>query len=323
MMLVPRLSGGDYGETFVILMLLIDLVGTLLLFSIGRRRGNVAGLWVWLLGIPLLGVLSVLRFDIVPTVVAIAAMALIHRRPGWFGVLVGLGAALKAWPIVLLFGEWDRRRLVIAAGSALACVGFVIAVGAVIFGNPLSFLAQQGGRGLQVESVATAPWQLREIVTGTPVPELLRFGAWEIPSSAADAVSSALDVAALLILIAAASWWWLRDRAIRAGRKDLASETVASDFIFTIVLGLVVSSRVLSPQYMIWMLGLVAIVLSATDSRVRRPAWIVVGALILTNSAYGSAVNTLIRNLALIVAFVDASYSLWIQPAEVTHGKPR
>jgi hypothetical protein len=313
MMLLPRLSGGDYGQTFVILMLFVDLAGALILALFGRRRGSFTGLWVWLLGMPLLGSFPVLRFDVVPTVICIAALVVIHRRPAWFGVLVGLGAALKVWPIVLLFGEWDRRRLAIAAASALACVGLVVAAGAIAFGNPLSFVSQQGGRGLQVESVAAAPWQLREVVTGTPVPEVLRFGAWEIPSSAADFTATALDLATLLVLVTAAAWWWLRGRAIGAGREDLANETVARDFVFTIVLALVVTSRVLSPQYMIWLLGLVAIVLNAAESRVRRPALVVLGALVLSAGVHESAGNTLIRNLALLAALADATYSLWIQ----------
>ena len=311
LMLLPRL-GGDYGESFVILMLLFDLAGTLLLASFCWKRGNFTGLWVWLLGMPLLGAMPVLRFDLVPAVIAIAALVVIHRRPAWFGTMVGLGAAIKVWPIVLLFGEWDRRRLVTAAAAAAATMALVVAVGAVAFGNPLSFVGQQGGRGLQVEAVATAPWQLREIVTGTPVPEELRFGAWEIPSSAADAAATGLDLLALAVVVGAAWWWWRRDRAIRAGRTDLADATVARDFVFAIVLGLVVSSQVLSPQYLIWMLGLVAIVLTAPDSRMRRPAWIVLGALILSTSAYGSAANTLIRNTALVVAALDACYGLWI-----------
>ena len=36
-----------------------------------------------------------------------AALVVIHRRPAWFGALAGLGASIKVWPIVLLFGEWE------------------------------------------------------------------------------------------------------------------------------------------------------------------------------------------------------------------------
>ena len=51
----------------------------------GRRSGDFTGVLVWLPAMPLVGVYAVLRFDLVPTVIAIAALVVVHRRPGWFG----------------------------------------------------------------------------------------------------------------------------------------------------------------------------------------------------------------------------------------------
>jgi len=310
LMLLPRLGLGTYGESFVGLMLLVDLVGLGLLAQLGRRTGNYTGVWVWLLGIPLLGTFPVLRFDLVPTVIGIAALVVIHRRPAWFGALAGLGASIKVWPIVLLFGEWDRRRLFRAVAAAIAAIALVLLVSAIAFGDPARFLGEQNGRGLQEEAVATAPWQLRELITGEGPQRGIRYGAWEITSHNADVVAGLLKWLTLAALGAAAAWWWLRARAIRGGRTDLADAAVSRDFVFTIVLLLVVTSRVLSPQFMIWLLGLAAVVLTAGTTRLARPAWLVIGATILTTSAFGSAESTLIRNLGLIAATVDASIAM-------------
>ena len=119
---------------------------------------------------------------------------------------------------MILFGEWDRGRLLRSIAAAAVAIVAVLAISLSAFGNPLDFLGHQGGRGLQVESVAAAPWQLREVVNSTPVPEVLRYGAWDIPSEAADAVSRLLDLASLLVFAAAALWWLARDRAIRQVR---------------------------------------------------------------------------------------------------------
>ena len=310
LMLLPRLGFGTYGESFVALMLLVDLVGLGLLALLGRRSGNYTGVWVWLLGMPLLGALPVLRFDLVPAVIGIAALVVIHRRPYLFGALAGLGAAIKAWPIVLLFGEWDRRRLAHSALAALAAVALVFLASAIAFGDPLGFLGEQGSRGLQEEAVATAPWQLRELITGEAPARAIRYGAWEITGSTADTVASLLKWLTLAALGIAAAWWSYRARAIRSGRTDLGSATVSRDFVFTVVLLLVVTSRVLSTQYMIWLLALAAVVLTAGSTRLARPAWLVIGATILTTSVFGSAENNLLRNLALLAATIDASIAM-------------
>jgi hypothetical protein len=292
------------------MMLIVDLVGLGLLALLGRRSGNFNGVWIWLIAMPILGVYPVLRFDLVPTVIGIAALVVIHRRPALFGALAGLGASIKVWPIVLLFGEWHRRRLLISALSSILVIAVVFLVAAIAFGNLSTFIHEQSGRGLQEESVATAPWELRELVTNEPTPRVLRFGAWEIPTHTADVVAVVVEWLSVVVLAAAALWWWFRARSIHDGRTDLADASVSRDFVFTITLLLVVTSRVLSPQFMLWLLGLAAVVLTAGTTRLQRPAWIVVGATILTTSTLGSAEHILLRNTALVVAAIDASIAM-------------
>ncbi|MGN6254939.1 MAG: glycosyltransferase 87 family protein [Solirubrobacterales bacterium] len=310
LMLVPRLVSVGYGEAFVGLMLLVDLAGLLLLARLGRRSGDDTGVWVWLLGMPLLGVFALLRFDLVPTVIAIAGLLVIHRRPQWFGALAGLGAAIKLWPVLLLFGEWSRERLLRAVLAAAATVALVFAVSVIAFGDPAGFLSHGGERGLQEEAVATIPWQLEQIVSGDPYPRQIRFGAWEVATPAADTVAALLKWLTFAALLAAAAWWWLRARAIRAGCEQLAAAAMSRDFVFAVVLLVVVTSPVLSTQYMVWLLGLAAVVLSGGSPRLRRPAWIVVGATAVSTATFKSPELTLLRDLALLCATADAAVAM-------------
>ncbi|HET7589128.1 MAG TPA: glycosyltransferase 87 family protein [Solirubrobacterales bacterium] len=307
LMLLPRLLSVGYGEAFVGLMLLVDFTGLLLLARLSRRAGNDAGVWVWLLGMPLLGTFAVLRFDLVPTVIAIAALLAVHRRPAWFGALAGLGAAIKVWPVLVLFGEWDRSRLLRAGLAAVAAVALVCVTSAIAFGDPTGFLSHGGDRGLQEEAVATIPWQLEQIVSGDPYPRAIHFGAWEVATPMADSVATLLRWLSLAVLAAAAVWWRCRARAIRAGCRQLGEAAVSRDFVFTVVLLIVVVSPVLSTQYMVWLLGLAAVVLSAGTERLRRPAWIVVAATVVSTATFKSPELTLIRDLALLGAAVDAA----------------
>lgn len=310
LMLLPRLIPASYGGAFVGLMLLVDFIGFVLLARLGRRSGNDTGVWVWLLGLPLLGTFALLRFDLVPTVIAIAALLVIHRRPGWFGALVGLGAVIKLWPALLLFGEWDRPRLLRSVGAALAAIALVFLISTIAFGDTTGFLSHGGDRGLQEEAVASVPWQLGQIVSGDPYPRDIRSGAWEVATPTADTVATLLRWLTLAALAAAAVWWRFRTRAIRAGREELADPAVSRDFVFALVLLVVVVSPVLSTQYMVWLLGLAAVVLSAGTTRLARPAWIVVGATVLSTATFKSPELTLIRDLALLSATVDATAAM-------------
>lgn len=312
LMLIPRLSGGSYGISFVVLMLAFDALGFWLMTRFAKEERRDAGVWVWLLAMPLLFSLPVLRFDLVPTVIAIAALLVIHKRPGWFGALAGAGGMVKVWPLFVLFGEWDRQRLLRSLGAALAVIALVFAVSEIAFGDSFGFLSNQGGRGLQVEAVAASPWELRQVITDKPAPIAERAGTNEIATATADAVARALDVAAIAVFAAAGFWWWLRRREISRGRTDLTDPSLSRDFVFTVVLLFVVVSRVLSPQYMIWLVGLSAVVLSSERSRVSRPAWIVVGAIVLTAGLYQSPANFVIRNLALLYASLDAAVVLFL-----------
>jgi hypothetical protein len=324
LLLLPRVGWAAFGYDFVATMLILDLVGLVLLARLGEREGSDAGVWVWLLAMPMLRALPVLRFDLAPTVLAIGGLLVIHRRPALFGALAGVGAMIKAWPIALLFGEWDRGRLLRAAAGAAAAIVFIFVLSAFSFnGDELGFLKEENGRGLQVESVASLPWHLRQYVTGEEIDAGIRYRAWEIEDGGADVTAEVLKWLSLAALIGAGFWWLARSRAIRRGRDALADAVVSRDFVFTVVLLLVVTSRVLSPQYMIWMLGLSAVVLTARNSSIKRAAWAVVAAAILTTAAYGPmgaygttynvygpAFIMLIRNIALIVAAVDATWAM-------------
>jgi hypothetical protein len=316
LLLIPRIGvawfGLIYQQSFIVTMVLADLAGLAVMVYLARRTGRSVGVWVWLLAMPLLQAFPILRFDLVPTVLVMAALVVVHRRPTWFGALVGIGTSIKVWPIVALFGEWERKRLAISAIAAATAIALSFVAAGLFFGDQSTFFDNQNVRGLQVEAVGSIPWYVRQTVTGKVPPTVQRNGTLEIGSDLADAIAVALKWLGLLTLLLAALWWRARRRAIGRGRIDLADPAVSRDFVFAIVLAQVVVSRVLSPQYMIWMIGLCAVVLSAGTPRMRRPAWVVIGAVVLTAGAYQAPANMLIRNLALLIASIDAALAIFL-----------
>ena len=60
----------------------------------------MAGAWYWVCGVPLLGPVTVGRFDVVPVALSVAALC-VTGRGGVRGALTGAGAAVKVWPVTL------------------------------------------------------------------------------------------------------------------------------------------------------------------------------------------------------------------------------
>ena len=158
-------------------MLAGDLVVLLLLLAEHRRgTAHPAGMWAWVVLVPLLGAISWSRLDLVPVVFAAAALLLAARRPLLAGVMAGLGTAAKGWPVVLgLLFLRDRRWL---AGAVAA--GLVVAVvSTLLLGDTWSFLRHLSGRGIQVESPMALPWTIQQ-ARGTPVDGDFVNGTYEV-----------------------------------------------------------------------------------------------------------------------------------------------
>ena len=317
--LLPRLIPSHYGAAFVGLVLIADAIAALVLVSLSRRGGSAQGVWLWLLAIPVLGTLPLLRFDTIPTCIAVVALALVSARSRNFrsGLLVGLGIAVKIWPVLVLLAVRTRRGARSAVLAAAATVAAFLVVSWLVLGDALGFLGNHRGRGLELEAVAATPWYLRQALTGHAVDWAGRNGSVEIVSAKADLIARVLLVAMFGLAIALVIWWlrWTR-RPTRSGPD------VGRDAVFTAALLFVVLSEVLSPQYVIWLVGLGAVAVASPSCRVRRPVWITAVGVVLTaalvvhwgdlvhNGTVGAYLLSM-RNMVLLVAALDAALTMW------------
>ncbi|MBS2964571.1 DUF2029 domain-containing protein, partial [Actinocrinis puniceicyclus] len=126
-MLAPKLIahiGIGYVNSFFFVALGADaVVFRLLLGQADRiaaetgREAHLAGVWAWVLGGFALGPILFMRYDVIVTALAVGGMVATvkatTRRSGeradritWDlrGVLLGVGAVVKVWPVVLLAG---------------------------------------------------------------------------------------------------------------------------------------------------------------------------------------------------------------------------
>jgi hypothetical protein len=256
---------GAYPETVLVLSLLADAAFAVLLAVLGGGRRRVA-VAVWILAVPLLGATAYARFDLVPGVLAGVALLAWPLRPRLAAVAGAVATGLKLWPALVLpaLAAPASSRKAVTRGVA-ATGGLLVAASLLVAGwdRLVSPLTWQAERGLQIESVAATP----AMVAWALAPDRYAIGftehnAYEVAGPAVGellAVSGAVS----LLLVAGLLWLWLV--AFRRGR-DLGPEAVVW-LALAAVAAFVVTSKVLSPQYLLWLLPLSAAAVAVSGER--------------------------------------------------------
>lgn len=260
----PELTGFLIG--FAVMMLLIDAAFLTLLLSVGGARRFTAA-WFWVCFGTACGHVFWLRLDLFPAVLVGLFAALLFTRPAIGAGVLALATAVKLWPGVLaagLVGGLRRGatwlRVTVFAGTLLALAAVTWATS----GLPrlLSPLNYQGERGVQIESLAATPFLIEahrrpaEYWTGYAASK-----SFEISGPGTGVAVLVTDWAMIAVLLAAVAWagWNLvadRWRPLR---------TVA--FSLLLVLLLIATNKVFSPQYIVWVGPLLAVCLYVTRSR--------------------------------------------------------
>ncbi|MEU1539954.1 glycosyltransferase family 87 protein [Actinacidiphila glaucinigra] len=311
----------DYATAFFWLACAADLVAFALLLRGSRGEGRrPAGAYVWVLGVPLLGPTAYARYDVMVTAVAVAALLATVRRPRVAGALIAFGAMLKVWPVLLLTGVRDRRIwAAAAAGAGVLALGFWLWMP-----GAFAFLRFQGERGTEVESLGSLVFHIARH-HGWEGQVLLNYGSVEFLGPYVGLVS---DIALGLTAVA---FGWLLLWRLRA--RTYGPQT-AFDAAFTAVLLFTTTSRVISPQYMIWLIGLAAVCLTLRASVMALPAVLVLAATVLTlyefPVRFADVVGStdlgitllLLRNGLLVAASVIACRRLWVASARLP-SRPR
>jgi hypothetical protein len=207
----------------------------------------------------MLGPVMLSRFDLWPTMLALAALVAIVARREWagFGVL-GLATAAKIFPVVLLplAGVWVWKR----AGWRwmTACLGIFFAVLAACFvpyvvfspGGVWHSLSVQLQRPLQIESLGSAVLVNLHNLAGLAVTTVNGSGSQNLSGSGTATIADVQTGLQILALIAV--WVWFARG--EAGVERMVRASAAA------VVAFVAFGKVLSPQYMIWLIPLVPLI---------------------------------------------------------------
>jgi Glycosyltransferase family 87 len=245
------------------------------------RRGH-ASVWAALpfaaLAPLALGSVILSRFDLWPAALVVVALAaLVADRVRTGHALLGLGAAAKLYPGVLVpLGVayvWKRR----GRREATVCLGLAIGVTALIFlpflavapGGVWHSISVQLGRPLQVESLGSALLLAAHHTFGVAVTGETSHGSQNLQGTGADVVAIVLSI----VQVAVITGIWVAFARGRGGREALVRASAA------MLSAVVALGKVLSPQFLIWLIPVVPLV------RGRRGLWacaLLLAALVLT-----------------------------------------
>jgi hypothetical protein len=250
-------SQASYINLFSLEMAL-TLVVTLLLTALGARRLGGSGTWIlpaatFVLAALLLYPVAVTRYDAV--VALTLGLAVFFATLGGRYLLLayaslGLGTAAKFVPLLAVLPlALTRRGVARGCGVFLAVVALFFVPFALLGGRGLlQSFAYQAERGLQVESLAASVLMFLHSAKSI----VFEHGAFEVRGEGAGLATSLTPILTLLLLAVTgfAMWWEFR----RCGGLEVgAFPRHAAALILAFMLG----SRVLSPQYLIWLLPLV------------------------------------------------------------------
>jgi uncharacterized membrane protein len=240
---LPSLLGGSYATTFAWLM---AACGVVLVVVVALARPGAS--FFTALAPVLVGSLILSRFDLWPALLAAAALvALLSERHALGWGLLGAAVAAKLWPLafVPVALVWSHRRGRLRAslwGAAVVAAAFVPFL-VLSPGGLWSSLSGQLSRPLQIESVGAAvltTFGRPAIVTSHGSQNVVGHGA----------VAAVLTIAQAFALIAL---WVAFARGPATGER-LVRYAAACTCAF------VAFGKVLSPQYLLWLIPLVPLV---------------------------------------------------------------
>ena len=329
--LVPRLIASEeiaYRWAFAAEMLLFDAALVWLVAKRGERTIGAGRAVFWYsLGLGCLGGLPIARFDLAAAFLTFAAMmAWESNRAGIAGFLAGIGGLVKLFPIVVV-APWmvqnrDRRmRLsVILMSTVFIGAGLWWIIGGAGVAKSLHY---HSGRGLEIESLYAGILIVVAKMLGWPL-------AHHFNHSSVELIAPYAGIAAKISpLFQLAAMGWILFRSLRAestrssqvarvvpdqcssGSLDQhGSSTIRASQTRTLsgqqeaacVLAFALFSKVLSPQYLLWLLPFAATLEGRAGAR-SRP--LLVAACGLTTLLYFWAGVGLVQFHPLAIAILN------------------
>ncbi|MCK8608727.1 glycosyltransferase 87 family protein [Agromyces sp. C10] len=275
-----------YGEAWLAMVTVLDAFAFAVLLGRGtlsvRRR---AAAWWWVAFLAMLGPIALGRIDAVTVPFAIVGLLWAAGRPRVAAMLLTVGAWIKVWPAALVASLVValRRRgevAVMAAALSAGILGVSLIAGSGL--NAFGFVAQQAGRGLQVEAPLAVPW-LWWIVAGTDEATIeydRGILTFQVEGPGVE-VASALTTPLMAIAVAA-----VLALGIRAAMRRAPVVALLPPLALAFIVALMLANKVGSPQFVTWLAAPVILGIALGGGRFLTPAAMTAAIALLTHVIY-------------------------------------
>ncbi|QTH59689.1 DUF2029 domain-containing protein [Corynebacterium hindlerae] len=284
-------SGVEYW--YVGFILVLDL---LFLAVLIHRKHYLAGAF-WVAFGFVVGPIYLTRLDLIPGLLVGVFAYLLARHPKVSAAFLGAATMMKLWPGVLatvLVGSIKSKqswlRISVFGGTLVAMALVTILTQGI--DRLLSPLQYQSDRGLQIESIAATPFMvLASTGGGEYTVRYAESKSFEITGPGVDVATQLANIALYLTVLAAALIV-LRRLSKHTWRSW---ESIALSMV--LIVAVLVTNKVFSPQYMVWLAPITAVSLCFTHAKhARINAVLVLLITWLTQYVYPGHYDSLMTN---------------------------
>ena len=291
----------------------------------GLRR-PVAAAGAYAVAVLAAGAITANRYDVAVALTLAACLFFLARRHTTAaGAALGVGVALKLTPglllpLVLIVAETRRRALYALTGFLVfAIVPFLPFLGR--FDGLTNIVTYHAQRPLQVESVPGTLYLIAGSRGAWGIGTGNSFGSQSLAGPGSETVARLSVWVGLLLVAGVYALVWRRRDLLRAAPQYIPLAALACVLAFT------VCNKVLSPQFLVWTLPLVALVVVGEGCWQRITGVLTLAAIALTQVEYpylywrvvafdpGPVYVVVARNLVLVAAAAAAAVAMWKLPA--------
>jgi hypothetical protein len=253
-MIVAYLFGPDfYVPTWLTFVMIMDAAAFAVITAFGRDPRVARVGWWWLAFLLLLGPVALGRIDAVMVPIAIVGMLALGTMPRLAAVLLTVATWIKVWPAALIAAivvtvreRWTVALTAIITSALIGIVALLLGAGTNVF----SFITEQAGRGLQVESPIGTFWMWDAFVTRSSRSIVYYDQAILTYQVVGPGAVTAANLTTPVLAIVTAALLVLGAVAIRRG---VDANRLLPPLALAITTALILFNKVGSPQFVTWL----------------------------------------------------------------------